>query len=270
MNEFENEEMEQPVEESPQQIVKEFCANCGAEMASDQLYCPKCGHKKGEPIKPSKGNAGNKKNVMIGCGAALGIVIIIALFFIIRGPQAKEINLNEESITIKVGETYNLSYTIVPNNTKNKDVIWSTSNESISTVNNGAVEGLSEGTCTISVKTANGKTDMCSFIVEAAGPDFASVFDKYCKSPWASLASDGSYLSIDTNPNDSSISASEADALVAIISVNKELGLPDSVIEKMSKTRSLDGMQSAKGDGVEVSWTYHPDHGLEVTYSLMD
>lgn len=46
--------------------------------------------------------------------------------------------------------------------------------------------------------------------------------------------------------------------------------LPDSVITKMGKTRALDGVQTAKGDGVEISWTYHPDDGLEIIYSLTD
>ena len=56
--------------------------------------------------------------------------------------------------------------------------------------------------------------------------------------------------------------------MTAIYSVDDALGIPDSVEEKMNHTRSIDGRQTYDGDGVEVSWSYHPDNGLEVIYSL--
>ena len=34
----------------------------------------------------------------------------------------------------------------------------------------------------------------------------------------------------------------------------------------MMKTTALMGRQSAETDKYKVSWTYHPDNGLEVTY----
>jgi hypothetical protein len=56
----------------------------------------------------------------------------------------------------------------------------------------------------------------------------------------------------------------------AIEKVNKALGFPDVVMENMYNTNSLDGKQTEEGDGVKVSWKYHPDNGMEVIYSIVD
>lgn len=48
--------------------------------------------------------------------------------------------------------------------------------------------------------------------------------------------------------------------------INKALELPDSLETKMGQTRSIDGRQTEEYDNVTVSWTYHPDKGLEVLY----
>ncbi len=269
MNEEENMKMEQQNQEEENVVQKDYCAQCGTELAPDQIFCSKCGHKKGESISPEKSEKKvNSKVIIIGVIAAVAIIAV--LFFVIRGKQAKEVVLNKENVTIKIGETENLTFTINPDDTKNKEVTWTSSNDTISSVNNGTIKGVNEGTCTITVKTANGKTDTCSITVEAAGPDLVEIYNKCCDSEWASVASDGSYLSIDTNPNDSTNNNSESVAISGIFAVNEALGLPDSVINKMGQTRSIDGMQTAKGDGVEISWTYHPDNGLEVMYSLTD
>ena len=34
----------------------------------------------------------------------------------------------------------------------------------------------------------------------------------------------------------------------------------------MGETRSMDGRQSDENDKYKVTWTYHPDKGLEVMY----
>ena len=72
---------------------------------------------------------------------------------------------------------------------------------------------------------------------------------------------------VDTNPSDEDDKLDYA-AYLAIKELNEALGLPESVNNKMDKTRSMDGIQTESGDGFEVSWTYHPNKGMEVTYSL--
>lgn len=100
--------------------------------------------------------------------------------------------------------------------------------------------------------------------------DFQKVYDEYCSSPWAKIGSDGSYLSIDTNPYDKD----DGDyrylfvANDAIEKINPILGFNDSVYEEMNNTTAMMGKQSANNadNTVTASWTYHPDNGLEVTY----
>lgn len=46
--------------------------------------------------------------------------------------------------------------------------------------------------------------------------------------------------------------------------VLKELGTPESTLTAMGQTRALDGRQSDEWDGLEASWRYHPDDGLDV------
>ena len=188
-------------------------------------------------------------------------------FVFVRGKQAKEITLNKSSMTVKAGESADLSFTINPEDTKDKTVSWSTSNESIATVNGGKVTGKNEGDCVITVSTKNGKTDTCEITVEKAGPDLEALYNEYCESSFAKVASDGSYLYVDTNPSDEDDKLDYA-AYLAIKELNEALGLPESVNNKMDKTRSMDGIQTESGDGFEVSWTYHPNKGMEVTYSL--
>lgn len=42
-----------------------------------------------------------------------------------------------------------------------------------------------------------------------------------------------------------------------------ELDVPDSVVAKMDATRALDGAQSDTFGGYEITWSYHPDQGLD-------
>lgn len=82
---------------------------------------------------------------------------------------------------------------------------------------------------------------------------------------YITLASDNSYLEIDTNPlNLDDYSSSEAWELLK--KVNKKLNLPESLNRKMSQTRAMDGRMTETYDDIVVSWTYHPDNGLEVLY----
>ena len=59
---------------------------------------------------------------------------------------------------------------------------------------------------------------------------------------------------------------SQRKALEAIKYVNQELGFNGAVYDRMMQTNALMGRQSEENDKYRVSWTYHPNEGLEVTY----
>ncbi len=69
---------------------------------------------------------------------------------------------------VYVGNSINLIATVEPNSATNKSVTWSSSNNSIATVDgNGKVTGVSEGEVTITVKTSNGKEATYKVVVKS-------------------------------------------------------------------------------------------------------
>lgn len=105
------------------------------------------------------------------------------------------------------------------------------------------------------------------FCKDDAAPDFRLFRDLY-NDATVSAADDGSYMTIDNNPlnmKGGSIIFNET-GLNHVKLTNKVLGLPDWLFEEMANTRALDGRQKEVFDNVTVTWTYHPDHGLEVIY----
>ena len=86
----------------------------------------------------------------------------------------------------------------------------------------------------------------------------------------------GDYFTIDTYPDeyknlDSTLRSillpqAQENALEAIKYANEELNFNGSLYSKMMSTTSLMGRQTDENDKYKVSWTYHPNEGLEVTY----
>ena len=70
---------------------------------------------------------------------------------------ATGVSLNKTSATLNTGQTLQLTATVTPSNTTNKNVTWSSSNTNIATVNsNGLVTAKAAGTATIAATTADG------------------------------------------------------------------------------------------------------------------
>lgn len=94
------------------------------------------------------------------------------------GPEEPEI-ISVESVSISgstaaltVGSTRNLSAVITPSNATNKNVVWTSSNSSIATVNSGGkVTAVSPGQVTITVTTEDGAhTNSINIQIESATP----------------------------------------------------------------------------------------------------
>lgn len=80
------------------------------------------------------------------------------------------VSLNQSSISLKEGNTYQLYASVYPTNATNKNVNWSSSNNSVATVSNGLVSAKSAGTATITCRAADGsgKYATCKVSVESA------------------------------------------------------------------------------------------------------
>lgn len=91
--------------------------------------------------------------------------------------------------------------------------------------------------------------------------------DKSIYSAYAILGDGGYTITMKGEPTNQSISdygkvigLNNGDIVCALNAV----AVPDSVVSQMDATRALDGMQRASWNKMSASWTYHPDHGLQV------
>ena len=74
--------------------------------------------------------------------------------------------VNPTALAITEGETGVITATIIPENASNKNLIWTTSDPTVATVNEGTVTGVAPGTALITVKTIDGeKTASCAVTV---------------------------------------------------------------------------------------------------------
>lgn len=103
------------------------------------------------------------------------------------------------------------------------------------------------------------------YINNKGSRDFNKMFSDIARRPWCHIAKDGSYMKIDTNPSDiEDYIGIEAYSEIEVI--NSRLGFSSALFNKMGETSALDGRQTDSNEKVTVSWKYHPDSGLEVTY----
>lgn len=97
---------------------------------------------------------------------ALGISLAIMMAFVIIPTVAFAesaenvpvigISLDQSSITVEEGSSQNITAILDPDNATNKNVVWSSSNESVATVNDGVVSGISSGTADVTATTEDG------------------------------------------------------------------------------------------------------------------
>ena len=78
----------------------------------------------------------------------------------------KQITLDQESAEMKAGETLKLTAAILPENSEDKTVTWSSSDPSVADVKDGIVTAKKGGTAEITAATFNGKKAVCKITVE--------------------------------------------------------------------------------------------------------
>ena len=81
--------------------------------------------------------------------------------------EVLDVILAKEHLTLKVGEQYSFGYSIIPKNSTNKNVTWSSSNNDIVSIdNNGNIKALKVGTSIITVKVSNDVSSSCTVVVK--------------------------------------------------------------------------------------------------------
>lgn len=75
------------------------------------------------------------------------------------------ISLSNSNLTLIVGDTYRLSYSILPTDTTQKSVTWASSSPAVASIESGTVTAEAAGSSVITVTTENGLTATCRVTV---------------------------------------------------------------------------------------------------------
>lgn len=211
----------------------------------------------------------NKKKAVL-----LSIILgsIVVAFASCKKVTVEKIKLLQSSIELKVDESTYVGYSITPDKASDAEVTWESSDDSVAIVSSeGKITGTGDGTCTIEV-TAGEETDSLKVVVKKEVPDFQKVFDE-CEldSSWATIDSDGSYLSIDTNP-DNIEEYVEMEEYFSLFAIQEYFDLPESLMEEIKHTAQIDGKQSRTFEDINltVTWKYDIYNGWQVMYKVAD
>ena len=207
----------------------DVCVKCGAPLGDGQEFCPKCGTPKG----------GVKKNICSKCGTELQD----GQEFCPKCGQKADLQI-DSGVNSAISQ-FNASVTKT-NEKKKKTPL---------------IVGIIAGVVVLAVV----------LIIALGGSggkkDFHDMYGDIAAESWCTIASDGSYMKIDTNPYNID-DYTDTTAYYKIKTINSDLGFSSALFEEMGQTRALDGRQSDSNDKYEVSWSYHPDNGLEVMYKV--
>lgn len=85
--------------------------------------------------------------------------------------NVESVSLNPATLTLTAGESDIIEATVFPDNATNQNVIWSSSDDSVATVDGGIITAVNAGTATITVTTEDGGyTATCSVTVNPSQP----------------------------------------------------------------------------------------------------
>lgn len=131
--------------------------------------------------------------------------------------DATDVTIDQTEVSLKVGETTNLTATVTPDFASDKTIVWSSSDETIATVSaDGVVTAIAEGEATITAATANGELS-ATCLVKVSTPTgmevpaiVKSVYPNPCRET----------LFIDSNENTTAYIYSKDGRLVLVQSLN--------------------------------------------------
>lgn len=251
-----------------------FCVDCGTAIPEGMKFCPNCGKPVNGKAVVAAAKPKSKKPIVFGAIGAALLAIIIGLVIFLMPPKeipAADLVVSADKIELKEEEITTVSCTVYPQDATNKTVIWTSSDENVATVNElGSITAVGKGECVITAQC--GAATKTINVTVKTKIDFKALYDAVdadVKYGW-SVGSDGSFLSADTNVYNLD-DYSNSSIWASIKEMNKTLGLPASLAEDMGQTTWSMGRQNQKftNIGIEVTWTYHPDKGMEVTYKLL-
>lgn len=221
---------------------KAFCPQCGFAL-DGQNFCPVCGCKISNNVSmPSVENTGKKKaqdkSIVVMLSVLITLLAGVCLYFLI-------------TTVIMPGVYYNKGVKALEDNNYNDAITYFQKADG----HKDSEAKLEEAEDLKSTATANEA-------LEKQKQKMASAY-KLCTSTKASLSYDGLSITIDSS------SKYDSEGPADIVIVIYALDLPESLVDEMSSTNALMGRQTRTYNGIEVSWSYHPDNGLDAIFKII-
>ena len=187
------------------------------------------------------------------------------------------VTLNYQNANLSVGETLTLQATVLPNNADNKNVTWSTSDETVASVAGGTVRALKSGNATITVTTVDGNySAACVVTVTEAAPEKVTVVVNNLSSDLVTVSSSASSVVPGTSVNITVKSKNEGYSVSKVYVTNSQSNSIDFDFTNDVVTVSVpeDGIINieAEVEGKAIKGYVHDEKGLitSVEHSLND
>lgn len=252
------------------------CPECGKEISDSAAQCIHCGYS----LKPNvsiveKAKKKLDKKVLIGIGAALVVVLIVVFVLVYKNSivPAKNYDLAEQTLQNEEYDDAAAQFEALGDYKDSEERVLECYYEKGKSL-------MAKGSYSAAIKAfeeADNYADAANQISKAedklaeeeAAAEKQAVIDLLkeaydnCSSYDTSLSSDGLSLYVDSEDEN------DMEGLTDIISIISTLGLPDSVFDEMCSTTALMGKQTQVCGDYEVSWSYHPDNGLDAIFKVI-
>lgn len=182
------------------------------------------------------------------------------------------VSLDQSSLEVSIGESYEFEATVLPENATNKEVIWSSSDESVLTVSEGVITAIKEGKATVTVKSKDGfKSSSCEVTVNKE-PSIIHVTSVSLNETILNLETGDRYTLqatvLPADATDKSLSwSSSAESIVTVTNKGKITAL--SAGEATITVTTKDGGLTASCT-VNVTQKVVPVNGVNLNYSELE
>lgn len=242
------------------------CPKCGSQLKESAKYCDECGTKiKNKTICPfceTEINDNDEKSICPECKT------------IYHKECWDVLDVCEKCKKIKCVETVNnQDIEIIPSASDNNFSIDTEESNNIPQQNSARNKKKNLTVIGIVIILITVCILLITNFIKTNAIDFSEKYSYMADEPYCTIASDGSYIELDSNPydydNDSYlyiISDYTIEVVNAVEQINSDLGFTQALSQKMNETNALQGKQFEENDKYQVTWTYHPDKGLNVIY----
>lgn len=145
------------------------CDHCGNELIGKEKFCPHCGCAVEEgniqgQLEEIEGLTDNepqldRKKSYKKIFALATVAVLLLAFILLKNflsPSVTSITLSETVLDLNYGDSVSVDYKIAPEEAEDAKVVWSSSDESVATVDEeGKITAVGEGACTITATAQN-------------------------------------------------------------------------------------------------------------------